>query len=280
MTPTRNPIKIDGPVAVPPMLYKYASWRNAYHKRLITHREIFFASAKRFNDPFDSAIVLRYDMMTPEYELDLLMRNIPREFPHARPEEVAQLAKERLRDNWLRESKNSEEVRSLQLRLTYETIGLFSVTEVPNSILMWSYYADSHSGFCLGYDAEALAELLAQIGDSSPLLFDQRAVQYSEYPFLIPSRLSNEDFVLKRTHTKALDWRHEKEWRFVVVGTTDLPLPLPTGIVKQLILGCRTCEEHKNEILSFARKTLGPSVTCWQIKTKDAEFSLELAPLT
>jgi len=268
---------VDGSVPVPPLLYKYANWRKDYHRRLITHREIFFASARGFNDPFDSAIPLRYDLMTPNQELEFLKRMIPLEIPNARQEEVVQLAEERIRNQWLRESKNSERVKERQQELMYQTIGLFSVTEVPDSILMWSYYADGHSGFCVGYDQLALTEYINLFGDTSPLLFDKERVLYSaEYLVLNPGELDDRQYFLMRTHIKSLEWKHEREWRFVVFGTTDYALELPSGMIKQVILGCRVSDAHKDEIMAFARDALEPSVTFWQTKPMAGKFGLEL----
>jgi hypothetical protein len=281
MTTPRKPDTIDGPVAIPPILYKYASWRNEYHKRLITHREIFFASARRFNDPFDSAIALMYSRMTPDQKLTY-SRRMGRWFapPGASEEVISELTAEILRSLVQDGSKDSKLVAERQKELMYRDIGLFSVSEVRDSILMWSYYAESHSGFCVGYDARVLNEYLARLGDSSHLLFDQRPIEYAqEYPILNPGELNDKDFFLKRTHAKSHEWKHEREWRFVVIGTTDYPLQLPAGTIKELILGCRICDAHKEEIMASARETLGPSVTFRQTKTKAAEFGLELVPL-
>jgi hypothetical protein len=275
MTTSLDSDRIDGTVAVPPILYKYASWQKEYQKRLITHREIFFASARQFNDPFDSAIQLRWDLETSEEKLSFLKRYIPTEFPDADPNYVDQLARERLNSGWFERMMAPERLKE-ELEDMYNTTGHFSVSKVWDSILMWSHYADSHSGFCVGYDAPALDEQLAQLDESSgSLLFDHRAVQYSPYPLLIPSELDDEDFVLKRTHLKALDWSHEEEWRFIVLEATNLRVQLPPGIIKEVIVGCRMCDAHKDEIQSLARKTLGPSVTFWQTKPKVEEFGLE-----
>ncbi len=42
--------------------YKFRNWGECCHRRLLTHREIYFASPKEFNDPFDCRIPPRYDL--------------------------------------------------------------------------------------------------------------------------------------------------------------------------------------------------------------------------
>jgi len=48
---------------LPRILYKYRDWKNEKHKRLITEQEIYFPSPLDFNDPFDSRIPIRWDLM-------------------------------------------------------------------------------------------------------------------------------------------------------------------------------------------------------------------------
>lgn len=51
---------------MPSILYKYRNWKDDYHKGLLTHNEIYFASPKDFNDPYDCRITERFVNRTPE----------------------------------------------------------------------------------------------------------------------------------------------------------------------------------------------------------------------
>ena len=57
-------------VETPNILYKYRDWDDENHKRLLVDNEVYFATPKQFNDPFDCAIPFRYD------EKDLTEENI------------------------------------------------------------------------------------------------------------------------------------------------------------------------------------------------------------
>ncbi|MCH7928500.1 MAG: hypothetical protein IID03_11055 [Candidatus Dadabacteria bacterium] len=57
-------------------LYKYRSWKNNFHKKLLIDNEIFFTSTKRFNDPFEACIPLRYEDSSDKYYLNLLKKHI------------------------------------------------------------------------------------------------------------------------------------------------------------------------------------------------------------
>jgi len=50
----------------PGKVYKYRSWKNACHKNLLLYNELYFASPKDFNDPFDCRIPSHYVDLTEE----------------------------------------------------------------------------------------------------------------------------------------------------------------------------------------------------------------------
>ena len=50
-------------------IYKYRSWQNSCHKNLLLYNELYFASPKDFNDPFDCRIPPNYlDLSEEERE--------------------------------------------------------------------------------------------------------------------------------------------------------------------------------------------------------------------
>ncbi len=59
---TNNYLK-ELPEDFPKILYKFRYFdEKGYHLRILTDNEIFFASPKLFNDPFDCRIPVRYDL--------------------------------------------------------------------------------------------------------------------------------------------------------------------------------------------------------------------------
>ena len=55
----------------PEILYKYRDWENPFHKKLITHGEIFLSCPSNFNDPFDCQLSLDYSSVSEEVLLKL-----------------------------------------------------------------------------------------------------------------------------------------------------------------------------------------------------------------
>src|SRR4030042_1895631 len=58
------------PKDLPEHLYKFRFFENPNHKRILSDNELFFPSPKRFNDPFDSTIPVRYDQGSREEIID------------------------------------------------------------------------------------------------------------------------------------------------------------------------------------------------------------------
>lgn len=94
-------------------------------------------------------------------------------------------------------------------------------SEVHDSILMWSYYANSHKGICIEYDLERL-DLRKSLNQQ--IINNLSKVHYS------PIRSDNWDIVneesaLNFLSSKADVWAHEHEWR-IICETKEEYLPL------------------------------------------------------
>lgn len=93
-----------------------------------------------------------------------------------------------------------------------------STTE--KNVLMWSYYADSHTGYCVEYKSSSILESI----ENSPFkgLCVVGEVTYQKRRPAIKtfqSQFSYTDikFYIDAAFTKFQDWEHEKEYRFVMI---------------------------------------------------------------
>jgi len=50
------------------------------------------------------------------------------------------------------------------LKSINEEFGIFSLSKSKNNLLMWSHYADSHKGYCIGFDHEMLLNISGSLG--------------------------------------------------------------------------------------------------------------------
>lgn len=104
-------------------------------------------------------------------------------------------------------------------------------SELWDSILMWSYYANSHKGVCVEYD-------LSKLDDQSTLnqqIYSQISkVHYS--PIRTNSPTGNDSTLFNFLLTKANVWSHEHEWR-IICETTEDEEYLPFDCISNVYIG-------------------------------------------
>ncbi len=226
-------------VKVPPKrLYRYSPDRQ-WAQETIAKRELYLSSPNDFNDPFDCQIRCHFSGNPDEagrITKDILagskkMRSKP---PKKRFQTFSRAVKAAKEGILFRPDQLEDRLRE---RMSNDGITCFC--EDPLSILMWSYYAEKHTGICLEFDTE----LGSWIGAA-------RQVQYAEeYPEL---SFVGQDWLRTLTRlilTKAKAWEHEKEWRFF---SADPPynrkLAFPPNALIRVIFGARMEPARKAEL--------------------------------
>jgi len=143
---------------VPDVLYKYRDFTNKNHQKALFNSEIYIPSANEFNDPFDSKIPFRYkeEDLTDEniYRKSLeIARKIEKGLSETRYQEIAY---EIEHEGLLFDAQHLEQAdKRVYDRLCLD-YGIYCLTPDVENLLMWSYYGDSHRGFCIGYNSRYL----------------------------------------------------------------------------------------------------------------------------
>lgn len=94
-------------------------------------------------------------------------------------------------------------------------------TENPFSILMWSHYAESHTGFCLEYDIPAYSEEWKELYHNLfPVVYTNKRIDLTKLclNWSKDGTLTQEslwDFYKFGLLSKSLDWKYQNEWRLV-----------------------------------------------------------------
>ena len=151
-----------------------------------------------------------------------------------------------------------------------DSFGILSLSAVPDDILMWSHYADSHKGFALELDATD-AFFDQRIFPSDPL----RCVRPVSYEHERPPRGLFEQrywFRSKETATTDLEeymagvllltksshWSYEQEWRMIIplagariTDTGAHVLDVPPRCVLRVILGSGMSAVHRERIFAL-----------------------------
>jgi hypothetical protein len=147
-------------------------------------------------------------------------------------------------------------------------IGLLSLSEVKDDILMWGFYANGHRGVCLEFLASS----------TTPFFGRTLPVQYEEkYPLVNFFDSTPEEQIGTVLLTKSSHWKYEKEWRIIErrgFGVYDYPPELLTAV----ILGAEMSGEHKKLIGEWIKKgSVRPAV--YEARLKNDEFGLDIVIL-
>lgn len=249
----------------PKKLFKYRSLDvNGYTEDLIRETKVFFGCPLDFNDLYDCRFRVSFEG-SEEQKQRWCEELIRTRRPHLSDTEF------RMQVGLLMRGFNSagghDSISSIDdfVQKRIRALGVFSMSEVNDDILMWSHYADSHRGICVEFETRNLGMPVYPIkySGSRPVfdVFDP-----------------DHDSVGRRcVLTKSSHWEYEKEWRIVVNGSTVAALPSEslTGVV----FGCRASDELKASIRA-AIKDRYPQPALFQAREHPTEFRVLVEPLT
>ena len=242
---------------LPEFLYKYRTWECEYNKVLLTKNEIFLSSANLFNDPFDCEVTVKYDNLS---KAEVIKRNIDylkKVQPELKRKERRTLARKQEK---LKFYKDPDHIKWFdQYKKDYnDNFGIYSLTSDCENIVMWSHYANSHKGFCVGFETKKLNESFKIIFNQTGLIIDLYKVEYQkEYPKLMIQDFEKndpEELIIKPLIIKSEYWKYEKEYRLILTNNVNLPVQLYEGIIIKVILGCKMPDKHKDEIINILNK--------------------------
>ncbi|MCF7954968.1 MAG: DUF2971 domain-containing protein [Phycisphaerae bacterium] len=262
-----NPSQESINPTLPKLLYKYCSF-NEWTESIFKQNEIYFQSPDCFNDPFDSKISTTYEG-TEKQRIsrvkDCLRKGIaigrykekPEKELHADAVRIAKAGQDT--PLVLRTMKKTAE----QMR---KEMGIFCMTQKKDDILMWSHYADNHTGFCLEF--QTTNDFFRR-----DRIFN---VHYSsERPCLNLIEPPNPEKTVKALLTKAKGWEDEKEWRIIDHKNGPGPKTYPPEALSGVILGCRISPDNRIRITQWCRARK-PQPTIYWAEEKDSEFGLDI----
>jgi hypothetical protein len=213
----------------PPVLHRY---RCATDRALaeISQNRVYLASPDDLNDPFECRAPVSFN-------LALLRQQFIEEFAPSRGLSADEAANEF-------DASAGRLSQELSAGLTDERqdSGLICLTAIPNSIRMWSYYAQAHKGICVGYSTKVHPFMVAM----------KVTYQNPDVPLDIVSALRDDPTRLTAhiTLRKAAEWDFEEEYRIPVGQIGDRPRAVPhdaSGIV-EIRFGARMENGFRNKL--------------------------------
>lgn len=137
-------------------------------------------------------------------------------------------------------------------------IGAFCLSEIPDSLLMWSHYASSHAGFLVEYDTHH-PHFHEQVSAEDELRHLRRVLYREARPSMPAAELNTPALFL----TKSGHWSYEREWRLLRALQDADHVPqvepavhlfnFPPEAVTAVILGCRCTPQTTSAV----REALG-----------------------
>lgn len=144
---------------------------------------------------------------------------------------------------------------------------------------MWAYYSNAHEGLCPGFDMDKFWEFCRDKYDKKESAMIPKKVEYvKQYPLLIPTSDNFFDMAMQQILTKALDWEHEKEYRVLYVGRSDVEFILHDDIISEVIMGCRMGESEQDAIKGLLA-SCGNRLKLFKAEPKAESFGLDIVPV-
>ena len=229
------------------ILYKYVPC-DKYAKENLKESQLRFSTPENFNDPFD--IYPQFDVKAErESMLTLFKREQQAKFGLEYQTAVDDLSDEEIL-NIFHQTYNRNDATAKQ--------GITCFSKDRDNMLMWSHYADKHSGICLGFEFDVNDEHLEKFFDDSKnfkIPFNSKAcklipINYvsvndrPKFTFKDVINSSEENFMYKIMSTKYDMWKEEHEVRIMVHGGNQKIFPTQlhykTENLKEIIFGTRT----------------------------------------
>lgn len=233
------------------VLYKYVDIEIA--KLILENGTVMYQTPEKFNDPLD-----------PHFAL-IDMGNIVRQRSEQFPIEQRKLYVERA----------TKVVRDIVKRQTYTT-GILSLSLTQTHTLMWSHYAKSHTGACIGFKYVGIGE---DGVTAFRVLYDDDIKPLS---YQLPVE-QDENFIamINLLCRKAKVWEYEQEVRDIKIGKAGIHRFHP-AFVCEVYFGANTSDENVQEIIKLLQRKgyNNQYVRIGKMMLSDKKFELDIKALT
>ncbi|WP_444922489.1 DUF2971 domain-containing protein [Microbulbifer sp. CnH-101-G] len=241
-----------------PILYQYMPLEKAYIDTLEA-RSFYVSDPKKFNDPFDCWAYIDSDSMSADEYTHFLRAFSASKRGVFREDDI---------DGMTRDFQEKGDGSAFlgKLRDVFssvaEAFGVLCFSSEWNSFLMWSHYAKSHSGICVGYKRDGL-QIEGGSEKALPVQYKNPAIHLQKM-FHEPGGLVTDETARAFLHTKIQDWAYEREWRLVTnkeyAGNKIAWEACETEIV-EVVFGMKTPQKEIDSFVKLLRK-MGIKINC------------------
>lgn len=243
-------------------LYKYLSCPCDDHEKMewlrqiLVQHQLFFASRKSFNDPFD-CVIPSLSQIPGTFLKRFVEEFVDSKFPKASEVEKLKMMSKLM-------SVNALEEISQRLQDEVDKAGIVCFSKVRDDILMWAHYAEKHKGLCLEFD-----------GSSNCMFFGEaQPVEYEDYT-PIPLHEDKTRQMTRVILTKSKHWIYEKEYRIFRPEMAGRKLDYPIELLTGIIFGCMMPDKVRESVKQWVEAG-NCRVAFFEARPKTAEFGLDI----
>jgi hypothetical protein len=280
-------------------LYKYLPPERV---DVISTRRIRYSQPVVFNDPFEAKPYCKG--IAPE---EAIFQICEKAFQEALPDSYQNLSveiKEKLsyeqfllvsevlrpsivHDNFLKIHESNIPKANELIHDTFGTkIGVLSLSEIKDNLLMWSHYSEGHTGFVLELDETH--NFFGGRKNDSDEIWGLHKVRYAdERPQTVVSELNMTAILM----TKGKPWEYEYEWRAfrplnqcaVKIDAQPYPVFLfdfPTECIRSVIFGARMTDATRESIFtSVENNPAYAHIKLFQAVIDKKKYALHMVPI-
>jgi len=258
-------------LGIPDILYKYRVWEDVNHKNSIIGNELFYASSDLLNDPFDASLPFQYDfsILSKDSIIEKLIESGRKNWLGLSKEQLITKATMRFEEVEVDFGGDWNELYLDFKKKVNESIGIISLTSKNDNLLMWSHYANSHKGFCIGYDKiELFKQTQGVLGK----------VSYAEEFPILPFLSENVADLIDLIMTKSKHWEYEDEYRIIKSDAPRKKIILRDNSIKEIVFGCKMEKTSKEEIIAIALAKF-PTIKFYDCVLDNKQFKLSIIPI-
>jgi len=245
-------------------LYKYGQL-NEYSKALFSTPQIWLSPPEQLNDPFECRPWFTFEGDENQI-VELLARVLRKHNPLMTKETATAEAVAIFLEGRHRDPRTWQALRTDVIRMLGGQIGLYCLSRVPDSILMWSHYGHEHQGYCLEFEA---TDHTVVLGVAQPVVYSD---DYPMVDFFNTPREKQVDLIFL---TKYTGWAYEQEWRIIDFQSGPGIHEYPSELLLRVIFGLRMSDSDKALIREWVGRR-GHSVQFAQAVRDDRKFSIEI----
>lgn len=246
-------------------LYKYRKMKSKNLDRTFTHNEIYFPSPLSFNDPFDCRprIMLSRNRQARKNYLKSILKKQHPQYTKRHIDEI--INKNPI---MIKSSEVQGEAYEFIYKNQYQNYGIYCLSEIPDNILMWSHYTQSHEGICLQFKANV----------SSSLFHKAFKIRYKKtYPCI---NIKNQNVINRFLDTffiKSKDWKYEQERRVIKNSDSGGPkvYTFQPEMLTGVILGAKIKPADENKIRKWAKKH-ETNIKIFKAQINNKEYKIDI----